>query len=54
MRKFTRTDEQAEVLSPDAHQAVQDELHKQGKTSAQDIHPGQQSLLDVVDENEPR
>lgn len=37
MKKYTKTDEKAKVLSPDAHKSAQAALHKQGKTSAGEL-----------------
>jgi hypothetical protein len=37
MRKYTKTDEKAKVLSPDAHKSAQAALHKRGKTSAGEL-----------------
>lgn len=37
MKKYTKTDEGAKVLSPDAHKSAQAALHKQGKTSASEL-----------------
>ena len=37
MKKYTKTDGKAKVLSPDAHKSAQAALHKQGKTSADEL-----------------
>lgn len=37
MRKYTKTDEKAKVLSPEAHKSAQAALHKQGKVSASEL-----------------
>jgi hypothetical protein len=34
MRKYTKADEPAQILSPDAHKRAEKALHKQGHTSA--------------------
>lgn len=50
LRKFTRTDESAQVLSPEAHKAVEVELKKLGKTSARELSDSElESLRDAVD-----
>lgn len=35
--KYTNTEGQAKVLSPEAHKRVEKMLHKQGKTSADEL-----------------
>lgn len=37
MRKYTKTESGAQVLTPEAHKAAQESLRKQGKTSAADM-----------------
>lgn len=44
MRKFTRS-EKTEVLSPEAHKKIEDELHKLGKTSAQGLSKEEREKL---------
>lgn len=37
MRKYTKVEGSAKVLSPDAHKSAQEALRKQGKTSATEL-----------------
>lgn len=53
MRKYTRTESAPEVISPEAHSAIQKELTKLGKTSARDLSDRQrESFRLAVDESE--
>lgn len=49
MRKFTKTDSGAKVLTPSAHKAVEKTLKKQGHTSAANLDDKQrQDFTDTV------
>ena len=37
LTKYTKTEGQAKVLSPQAHKSAETALHKQGKTTARDL-----------------
>lgn len=53
MRKYTRTDDTAKVVSPQAHQAIDAELTKLGKTSARGLTSQERSSLEkTVDESD--
>lgn len=48
MRKYTKA-EKAEVVSPEAHKAVENQLHSIGKTSAQNLTDKErQALTDTI------
>lgn len=38
--------EKAEVVSPEGHAVIQDELKKLGKTSAKNLSPDERKILD--------
>lgn len=46
-RKFTGV-EKSEILSPDQHRAVEDELHRLGKTSAKDLSVEERESLNIA------
>lgn len=53
MRKYTRSDEPAEVLSPETHDEIEVVLKKMGKTSARELNRSERkSVSDTVDHSE--
>lgn len=53
MKKYTKTDSGAKVLTPEAHQAAQETLKKQGHTSAAQMDDEQrQQFSDDVESAE--
>jgi hypothetical protein len=46
MRKFTNA-EKVEVVSPEGHQAIEDELKKIGKTSAANLTDEEREQVDL-------
>lgn len=45
MRKFTRTEGAPEVVSPEAHRAIQTELQEFSKTSARELSEAEREQL---------
>lgn len=53
LRKFTKTDSGAKVLTPEAHKKAQESLHKQGKTSASSMTDAErQKFSDDLEQSE--
>lgn len=46
VKKYTKAEGTAKVLSPGAHQSAQAALHKQGKTSARDLSDADREQFD--------
>jgi len=50
IRKYQRV-EKEEILSPDQHQQVGDQLHRLGKTSATELNADEREDLKIDDED---
>jgi len=50
-RKYQRV-EKEEVLSPEQHQQVEDQLHQLGKTSATELDAEEREGLEINDEDD--
>ncbi len=46
--KYTKTEGQAKVLSPEAHKHAEKELHKQGKTSASELSQEEREQFNIA------